>query len=112
MPEQASNDLAASTVSEAEFVKLCDDIYADHQQIYEFNPGMSKRDAVLWMLLGCLMSLLSATPAVQSSVDDKVSADPYGDAIREVLHTRMQPRFDPNTHLAELLKKIEASKPN
>lgn len=105
---EPANDSVVTTISEAEFIKLCDDIYADRQQLYEFNPSASKRDALLWMLLGCLLSLLSVSPAEQSSADDKQSADPYGDAISEILRTRMKPYFNPQTYLAELSKKIES----
>lgn len=104
---EPANDSAIMTISQAEFIKLCDDIYADRQQLYEFNPGMSKRDAVLWMLLGCLISLLSVPVAEQASAGDKQSADPYGDAIRKILQTRVQPHFDPRTHLAELSDKLK-----
>jgi hypothetical protein len=99
---------AKHTISEAEFVQLCEDIYADRQQIYQFNPNATKREALLWMLTGCLLSLLSIPGAEQSSLADSSGADPYSDAIRAILQHRTQPPFDPQAHLAELSKKIES----
>lgn len=95
------------SISEAEFIKLCDDIYADHQRIYQFNPSASKREALLWMLLGCLLSLLSVPAAEQSPAGGSSSLDSYDDAICEILRTRMQPSFDPQVQIAALSRKIE-----
>jgi hypothetical protein len=97
-----------TTISEAEFVKLCEDIYSDRHQIYQFNPSASQREALLWMLTGCLLSLLSVPLLEQSSLYDPSSADPYMDAISEILRQRMQPPFDPQAHLAEWSKKIKS----
>lgn len=107
MLKQAQADAEPPTISEAEFVKLCNDIYADRHQIYQFNPNASKREALLWMLLGCLLSLLSIPAPEQSSRNDNSSFDPYVDAIYEILQNRMRPPFNPQTHLAVLSKKIE-----
>ena len=108
MPEQAlANTEEAHAISEAEFVKLCEDVYADRYQIYEFNPSSGRRDALLWMLLGCLMSLLSIPDAQQHSSNEDSSSDPYADAICEILQNRMRPPFNPRAYLAELSKKIE-----
>lgn len=96
-----------STISEKDFKKLCDDIYADRFEIYEFNPNVSRREALLWMLLGCLVSLLSIPILEQPSVYGGSSADPYGDAIREVVLAHAQPGFDPGEYLLELSRKIE-----
>ncbi|HVG34168.1 MAG TPA: hypothetical protein VM911_13850 [Pyrinomonadaceae bacterium] len=97
-----------STISEKEFKKLCDDIYADRFQIYEFNPNVSRREALLWMLLGCLVSLLSIPILEQPSVYNGSSEDPYGDAIREVVLAHTQSNFDPGDYLLELSRKIES----
>ncbi|HEX8494322.1 MAG TPA: hypothetical protein VF658_15845 [Pyrinomonadaceae bacterium] len=107
MLKQAIIDAELPAISEAEFVKLCNDIYADRYQIYKFNPNASRREALLWMLLGCLISLLSLSDSDQQSVYEPSSLDPYARAICEILQNRMRPPFDPRAHLAELSKKIE-----
>jgi hypothetical protein len=97
-----------STITEEEFRKLCDDIYADRRQVYAFNPNVSRREALLWMLLGCLVSLLSIPILEQPSVYGGSSSDPYGDAICEVLKDHTEAAFDPRVHLLELSEKIES----
>ncbi|HEX8144786.1 MAG TPA: hypothetical protein VF553_19610 [Pyrinomonadaceae bacterium] len=97
-----------STISEQEFKKLCADIYADRFQIYAYNPNVSRKEALLWMMLGCLVSLLSIPILEQPSAYGGASEDPYGDAILEVLKARMEPDFDPQAYLDELSRKIEA----
>jgi hypothetical protein len=96
-----------STISEEEFGKLCEDIYADRFLTYSFNPNVSRREALLWMLLGCLVSLLSVPVLEQPSIYDGASEDPYADAVREVLKDRMEPRFDPQPYLLELSARVE-----
>jgi hypothetical protein len=100
-----------STISEEQFKKLCDDIYADRFLIYTYHPNASShREALLWMMLGCLVSLLSIPLLEQPSVYGGASSDPYGEAIIEVLNGRMEPGFDPQAHLGELSRKLEAEK--
>jgi hypothetical protein len=97
-----------STISEQEFKKLCDEVYADRLQIYTFNPNVSRSEALFWMLLGCLVSLLSIPIPDQPSVYGGASSDPYGDAICEVLKGRTEQDFDPRTYLAVLSVRVEA----
>lgn len=108
MSEQAQTNSAAASISEAEFVKLCDDLYADRQQIYQFNPNAGKRETILWMLTGCLMSLLSVSVLEEPGDSDERGYDSYDDVIFQILCNRTAPPFDPQTHLAELSKKIES----
>jgi hypothetical protein len=98
-----------STISEQEFKRLCDDLYADRFLIYTYHPNASsRREALLWMMLGCLVSLLSVPILEQPSVYGGASSDPYGDAVIEILNGRMEPAFDPQTYLGELSRKLEA----
>ncbi len=97
-----------STISENEFKRLCDDVYADRRSVYSFNPNVSRREAVLWMLAGCLVSLLDVPILEQPSVYDGTNADLYAGAIIELLQSRMKPSFDPQRYLAELSAKIAA----
>ena len=97
-----------SLISEQEFRRLCADVYADRRQIYEFNPRVGRREALLWMLLGCLLSLLSVPDEEQPEAARVSAEDPYGDAIREILRGRMSSPFDAEKYLAELSRKAEA----
>jgi hypothetical protein len=94
-----------STISEDEFEKLCRDIYADRQQIYSFHPNAPRREALLWMLLGCL---LSVPDSEHPTLHDGTHPDPYAEAIRELLRGRTQPPFDPRPHLSKLAAELEA----
>ncbi|MFN2455446.1 MAG: hypothetical protein ABR577_14620 [Pyrinomonadaceae bacterium] len=97
-----------STISEQQFLKLCAEVYADRHSIYAFNPNMSRREAVLWMLAGCLYSLLSVPLLEQPGVCGAASDDPYLDAIIGILQSRTMPPFDARPLLAELSEKITA----
>jgi hypothetical protein len=102
------NEPDIQTISAGEFEKLCRDIYADRQQVYSFNPNASRREALLWMLLGCLVSLLSVPILDQPSVYGNSRPDPYADAIVELLQPRMNPAFDPRIYLDQLTAKLKA----
>lgn len=91
-----------NTISEREFKKLCEDIFRDRREIYAFNPNMSRRDALLWMLAGCLVSLLSVSAA------EEPRAGSYAEAVMELVEQRAAPAFDPQIYLDELMEKLEA----
>ena len=96
------------TISEQEFKKLCDDIYLERGEICAFNPNMSRREALLWMLAGCLVSLLSVPVVEQPGASGASTSDPYGDAVMQLLWERTSPVFDPKIYLTELTEKLEA----
>ena len=106
MRERDTAEAETNLISELEFARLCDELYADRQQLYEFNPNAGRRDVLLWMLTGCLISLLSVPVEELSRLDNDSSSDPYADAISQLLENRMQPRFDPRAHLARLSGKL------
>jgi hypothetical protein len=87
------------TISEQQFSKLCDDIYRDREQIYSYNPNMSRRDCLEWMILCSLMPLLNITEEPSTSV--------YSQAICEVLENRMTESFDVMKYLEKLNEEIE-----
>lgn len=91
-----------STISEQMFKRLCDDVSLDRRQIHAFNPNASEEEAVLWMLAGCLISLLDVPLWEQPSGRGGTSAKAYREAIQELLRGRMEPIFDARIHLAGL----------
>ncbi len=99
-----------STISEKEFKRLCDDVYRDRRQIHAFNPNASEEAAVLWMLAGCLISLLDVPLWEQPSGRGGTSVVAYCEAIQELLQTRMKPIFDSRVYLAELSEMIADGK--
>ncbi|HEY0547256.1 MAG TPA: hypothetical protein VGC91_17890 [Pyrinomonadaceae bacterium] len=97
-----------NTISEQEFKKLCDDIFRDRREIYAFNPNMSRREALLWMLAGCLINLLSVSASEEPRAFGADASDTYANAVVELLEKRAAPLFDPKIYLAELIEKLDA----
>ena len=97
---------SVETISESELKRICDELYRDRFEIYDFNPNATRRDAVLWMLLGCLISLLNITDAELESIDSSVQ-DLYGESIRKLLRGRTAPPFDPRPVVEELAERVE-----
>jgi hypothetical protein len=95
------------TISEVEFRGLCEEIYRDRFEIYDFNPGATRREAILWMLLGCLISLLSVGDDEVQSLADSSSRDPYADAVCKLLRERGAPPFAAQPLVEELSKRVE-----
>ena len=96
------------TITEQEFKKLCDDVYRNRHEIYPLNPNVSHREALLWMLLGTLVSLLSVPILEQPSVYGSANSDPYGMAVFELVKQRASPKFDPMTYITTLSEKLES----
>ena len=105
--EKSNGKRAVSTISEDEFKRMCDRIYKERQELYSFNPGAGKRGALLWMLLGCLISLLSVEDRELESLFESSSRDPYGDAVRTLLKERAEPPFDPQPYLDQLSESVD-----
>lgn len=106
--EQTPGQMNVETISEDEFKRVCEEIYRDRLEIYSFRPGTSRSEAILWMLLGCLISLLSITDAELQALANSSSADPYGDAVCNLMQARAEPHFDARPIVEELLKRVEA----
>lgn len=90
------------TISEEELRRISDEIYRDRFAIYDFNPNAGRKDAVLWMLLGCLISRLSVTDEELRSVEGS-----YEEAITKLLRERTAPRLDARSVVDELVKRVE-----
>jgi hypothetical protein len=98
--------MKGETISESRLERVCDEIYRDRFEIYGFNPGVSRSDAVLWMLLGCLISLLSITEEESQALFDASGQVLYADAVCKLLKGRTEPPFDPRPCVEELAKGV------
>jgi hypothetical protein len=96
------------TISEQDFAKLCDDAYRDRELIYSYNPNMNPVDCLEWMILGCLITLLSIEEADQANAFSESTEHPYGEAIVKLLENRMTEPFDADAHLKQLSGKLNA----
>lgn len=91
-----------TTISEAEFARICQGIGSDRESIVRHNPLGSDEEILLWMLLSCLISYLNLTEIETPCFTGMPDADTYRNAIRFVLNERRDDRFDIEKYLSEL----------
>lgn len=106
--EQAVAATGVGTISEGELKRVCDEIYRDRFEIYAFNPGASQQDALLWMLTGCLISLLSVNEEELRALFDSPGQASYVEAVCRLLEGRTEPPFDPRAIVEELSQRVES----
>lgn len=107
MSEKSENP--AQTISETEFARIAEQIRVDREQIYKFNPNVSRQEVLLWMLLSCLISFLNLTDDETPCFPGAPDAEVYRTAILHVLRRRAAPAFDADSHLARMLKDLDYS---
>ena len=100
--------MSTETISESELKRVCAELYRDRFEIYAFNPGASHSDALLWMLMGCLISLLSVNEEELQTLFDSSGQISYADAVCLLLEGRTEPPFDPREVVEELTKRVES----
>ena len=93
-----------TTISEAEFARICAGIVADRDSIIKHNPIGPDDEILLWMLLSCLTVYLNLTEMETPCFTGKPSAQTYRDAILFVLNERRADKFDPDLLLGELVR--------
>ncbi len=91
-----------TTISEAEFARICHGIDADRETIIKHNPIGPPDEILLWMLLSCLISYLNLTDIETPCFTGKPDAKTYRDAIVFVLNSRTEPAFDGGRYLDQL----------
>ncbi len=96
-------------ISEEEFRKLCERFYAERESIYAAAPSMSRRDALLWMILGSLIFLLDVPADYEPAISTEKNDNFFAAAIKDVLEGRMGLEFDPEEYLSELSRKVEGN---
>lgn len=95
------------TISEGEFKRLCEEIYRDRSEVYSFRPDVQKSEALVWMLLGCLISLLSVNDAEVQALVDSSSKDLYGACVHALVQSRARPPFDSRPYVEDLKRRVE-----
>lgn len=91
-----------TTISEAEFARICSGIAEDRETIIKHNPLGSDEEILLWMLLSCLISYLNLSEVETPCFNGMPNADTYRDAIRFVLHERRSDAFEVDGYLEKL----------
>lgn len=91
-----------TSITEAEFRRICNEIRIDRDKIVAANPIGTPEETLLWMLLGVLVSYLSLDDAQAPCFNGKPDAETYRNAILFVLRGRMQPDFDAAPYLRRM----------
>lgn len=91
-----------TTISEAEFARICNGIHEDRESIIKHNPIGPRDEILLWMLLSCLISYLNLTEIETPCFTGKPDANTYRNAIIFVLNERLADQFDVNSYLDNL----------
>ena len=88
-----------TTISEAEFARICEGIRSDREKIMKNNPIGSENEVLLWMLLGVLVSFLNLSEIETPCFNGRPDETTYRDAINFVLVNRKTSDFDTNKYL-------------
>ena len=91
-----------TTISEAEFARLVDDILEDRETIIKHNPLGTDEEILLWMLLSCLISYLNLSDVETPCFTGVPNAETYRDAIAFVLADRRSDEFDVEKYIDHL----------
>jgi hypothetical protein len=91
-------------ISEAEFARICEGIYADRETIFHHNPIGTREEVLLWMLLSCLNSYLSLTEIETPCFTGVPNESTYRDAIVFILRDRRTSDFDVSQYLDKLIE--------
>lgn len=93
-----------TTITEAEFARICDGIREDRASIVKHNPLGTDEEILLWMLLSCLTSYLNLSELETPCFNGMPNADTYRNAITFVLSERRAEPFEPDRYLDLLTK--------
>lgn len=91
-----------TTISGAEFARICHGIKEDRESIIKHNPIGPPDEILLWMLLSCLTSYLNLNDLETPCFNGKPDAQTYRNAIIFVLNERRSDGFDVDKYLDAL----------
>ncbi len=92
-----------TTISEAEFARICQGINEDRESIIKHNPIGPPDEILLWMLLSCLTSYLNLSELETPCFNGKPDVQTYRNAIIFVLNERRSDGFDVDKYLNTLI---------
>ena len=94
-----------TTISEAEFARICDGIWADRETIVKHNPIGGREEVLFWMLLMCLISYLNLNDTDTPCFSGRPDADTYRKAIEFVIRNKRSEPFEAAPYLESLISK-------
>ncbi len=89
-------------ITEREFARICEDIYAERELICRHNPIGTREETLLWMLLSCLIIYLSLPEIETPCFSGTPTAQLYREAILFVLSKAKTEDFDAAPYLDKL----------
>jgi hypothetical protein len=89
-------------ITEKEFARICEGVYEDREIIVKHNPTVSDEEALLWMLLGILISYLSLDEKEIPCFPNSTSTETYRQAILFIVQDRKTEDFDAEKYLEKL----------
>ena len=89
-------------ISESEFERIVEGIFADRDNILKHNPIGTPPEILLWMLMSCLVSYLSLDDKETPCFTGRPDAGTYRDAISFILRGRKASEFDESPYLDKL----------
>ncbi len=89
-------------ISEREFSRICEGIYADREIIIKHNPIGSDKEILLWMLLSILINYLSLPENEIPCFPNATNLEIYRQAILFILQDRKTEDFDVEKYLEKL----------
>jgi hypothetical protein len=93
-----------TTITEAEFARICDGIREDRDSIVKHNPLGTDEEILLWMLLSCLISYLNLSDLETPCFTGVPNAETYRNAVIFVISERRADAFEPDRYLDMLTK--------
>ena len=91
-----------ATISESEFERIVEGIFADRDKILKHNPIGTPSEVLLWMLMSCLVSYLSLGDTETPCFTGRPDAGTYREAIGFILRSRKASEFDESPYLDKL----------
>jgi hypothetical protein len=91
-----------TTLTEAEFARICGGISEDRESIIKHNPVGTREEILLWMLLGCLVTYLSLAEIETPCFTGRPDAATYRQAVLFILKDRKAEDFDAEKYLEKL----------
>lgn len=91
------------SITEAEFERLCEGVYADRETIVKHNPIGSREETLLWMLLGVLTAYLSLSENETPCFTGIPTAETYKTAIEFIIRNRAEIPFNIDKYLEKLI---------
>ena len=91
-------------ISEAEFIKICENLNSEKDVIYKHNPIGTKEETILWMLMSILISYLNLDEKEIPCFPNQTNIETYRNAILFIMKDRKSENFEVENYLKKLFE--------